>query len=67
MKYIESKRAPPGPSISLKVSGGPHLLPGHHTQFEYAVANNVIYYDINFVDCAYRINNVEVSPNERNS
>ena len=36
----------------LKVSKSAQLVGGKHTQFEYAIANNIIYYDISLVDCA---------------
>jgi hypothetical protein len=36
----------------LKVSRSNQLVGGKQTQFEYAIADNKIYYDISFVDCA---------------
>ncbi|ORX94825.1 hypothetical protein BCR34DRAFT_550131 [Clohesyomyces aquaticus] len=51
--YTEPMRAPcNGCGISLKISNTDQLLGGQQTQFEYAIANNQVYYDISFVDCA---------------
>ncbi|KAF1976292.1 hypothetical protein BU23DRAFT_629974 [Bimuria novae-zelandiae CBS 107.79] len=44
-------RPRPG-GVSFKISHTPQLLDGHHTQFEYAVADNILYYDILLVNCA---------------
>ncbi|KAK7182525.1 hypothetical protein DPSP01_014114 [Paraphaeosphaeria sporulosa] len=41
-----------GCGVTLKVSRTLQLIGGHHSQFEYAISNNVMYYDISFVDCA---------------
>lgn len=38
--------------VSMKVSKSDKLESGTHTQLEYAIADNKIYYDISFVDCA---------------
>ncbi|KAK3209331.1 hypothetical protein GRF29_69g1453989 [Pseudopithomyces chartarum] len=51
-RYTEPIRNPPQGGVSIKVSRSEQLLGGHHTQFEYAVSNNVLYYDISLVDCA---------------
>jgi hypothetical protein len=37
---------------SLKISNSSQLVGGAHTQFEYSLINNQIWYDISFVDCA---------------
>lgn len=37
---------------SVKVSTTNTLIGSPHTQFEYSVVNNTIWYDISFVDCA---------------
>jgi hypothetical protein len=50
--YTEPKRAPAAGGVVLKVSRTDQLLGGQQTQFEYAMSNNMIYYDISFVDCA---------------
>ncbi|KAF2795954.1 hypothetical protein K505DRAFT_323675 [Melanomma pulvis-pyrius CBS 109.77] len=50
--YSEPKRAPANGGVVLKVSRTDQLVGGQQTQFEYATSNNVIYYDISFVDCA---------------
>jgi hypothetical protein len=38
----------------FKASKTPEIVNGHHTQFEYAIdpAQNVLYYDISYVNCA---------------
>ena len=51
-RYTEPIRSPPQGGVSIKVSRSEQLLGGHHTQFEYAISNNVLYYDISLVDCA---------------
>jgi hypothetical protein len=37
---------------SLKVSKTNQLLSGQHTQFEYSIVNNQLWFDVSFVDCA---------------
>jgi hypothetical protein len=37
---------------SMKISRTSSIVPGKHTQFEYAINSNQIWYDISFVDCA---------------
>jgi hypothetical protein len=39
-------------STSMKISKTPTIVADKHTQFEYAISNNQIWYDISFVDCA---------------
>ncbi|KAF2111017.1 hypothetical protein BDV96DRAFT_500527 [Lophiotrema nucula] len=52
-RYSETFRTPcEGCGIALKVSNTDQLLGGKQTQFEYAIKNNILYYDISFVDCA---------------
>jgi hypothetical protein len=51
-RYREPKRAPPTGGVVLKVSLSDQLQGGKQTQFEYAIGDNQIYYDISFVDCA---------------
>lgn len=52
-KYTEKFRTPCNNcGVSLKISRTNQLKAGQHTQFEYAIANNIIYYDISYVDCA---------------
>jgi hypothetical protein len=51
-RYTEPKRAPGAGGVVLKVSRSNQLVGGKQTQFEYAIADNKIYYDISFVDCA---------------
>jgi hypothetical protein len=41
-----------GCGSSLKISKSDQLVAGHHTQFEYSIANSNLWYDISFVDCA---------------
>ncbi|KAF2464563.1 uncharacterized protein BDR25DRAFT_296495 [Lindgomyces ingoldianus] len=61
-KYSEPMRNPcNGCGISLKISNSNQLQGGKQTQFEYAIANNQIYYDISFVDCA-KGNNADNCP-----
>jgi hypothetical protein len=51
-RYTEPIRTPSNGGVVFKVSESDQLIGGKHTQFEYAIANNQIYYDISFVDCA---------------
>lgn len=51
-RYTEPMRSPPQGGVTIKVSRTPQLVGGHHTQFEYSMSNNVLYYDISLVDCA---------------
>ncbi|KAJ4348853.1 uncharacterized protein N0V89_010232 [Didymosphaeria variabile] len=52
-QYREPFRTPcEGCGVVLKVSNTPDLQGGHQTQFEYAISNGQLYYDISFVDCA---------------
>ncbi|KAF1828528.1 hypothetical protein BDW02DRAFT_635110 [Decorospora gaudefroyi] len=37
---------------SLKISKTDQLILGKHTQFEYSIVDNQLWYDISFVDCA---------------
>jgi hypothetical protein len=37
---------------SLKVSKSDALVAGEHTQFEYSIVNNQLWFDISFVNCA---------------
>ncbi|KAH8712148.1 hypothetical protein GQ44DRAFT_742542 [Phaeosphaeriaceae sp. PMI808] len=39
-------------ATALKVSKSDQLVAGAHTQFEYSLINNQIWYDISFVNCA---------------
>ncbi|KAF1844560.1 uncharacterized protein K460DRAFT_365506 [Cucurbitaria berberidis CBS 394.84] len=41
-----------GCGTSMKISKSNQLVGGAHTQFEYSIVNNQIWYDISFVDCA---------------
>lgn len=41
-----------GCGTSVKVSKSDQLVAGKHTQFEYAITNNQLWYDISFVNCA---------------
>ncbi|KAF2726465.1 hypothetical protein EJ04DRAFT_517778 [Polyplosphaeria fusca] len=51
--YREPFRVPcDGCGVALKVSNTDQLVTGKHTQFEYAISNNIVYYDISLVDCA---------------
>ncbi|KAJ4289862.1 hypothetical protein N0V90_011195 [Kalmusia sp. IMI 367209] len=51
--YSEHYREPcEGCGVSFKVSNTDQLQAGKQTQFEYAIKNNILYYDISFVDCA---------------
>jgi hypothetical protein len=40
-----------GAPTSTKISKTASIQAGKHTQFEYAISNNQIWYDISFVDC----------------
>ncbi|KAH7117696.1 hypothetical protein B0J11DRAFT_468169 [Dendryphion nanum] len=52
-RYSEPFRTPcERCGVSLKVSRTNQLQSGKHTQFEYAIAKDTIYYDISYVDCA---------------
>lgn len=52
-KYSEPFRsACDGCGSSLKISRTNQLIAGQHTQFEYSIADDNIWYDISFVDCA---------------
>ena len=51
-KYTEPFRTPAAGGVVFKVSDTDQLVGGAHTQFEYAISNNQLYYDISFVDCA---------------
>lgn len=52
-KYSEPFRsACNGCGTSMKVSKSDQLVGGAHTQFEYSIVNNQIWYDISLVDCA---------------
>jgi hypothetical protein len=41
-----------GSPTSLKVSKSDALVAGEHTQFEYSIVNNQLWFDISFVNCA---------------
>jgi hypothetical protein len=49
-QHIEAMQ--PNSPTSLKVSKTEQLLNGQHTQFEYSIVNNQLWYDISFVNCA---------------
>jgi hypothetical protein len=51
-KYTEPFRTPGAGGVVFKVSTSEQLVGGAHTQFEYAISNDQLYYDISFVDCA---------------
>lgn len=49
-QYTEAMRS--GSPTALKVSKSNALLAGQHTQFEYSIVNNQMWFDISFVNCA---------------
>lgn len=49
-QYSESMRS--GSPTALKVSNTNQLQNGKHTQFEYSIVNNQLWFDISFVNCA---------------
>jgi hypothetical protein len=52
-KYVEPIRnVCEGCGVSVKVSKSDQLMAGQQTQYEYSIANNQLYYDLSYVDCA---------------
>jgi hypothetical protein len=49
-QYSEPMRS--GSPTALKVSKSNALVAGQHTQFEYSIVNNELWFDISFVNCA---------------
>lgn len=49
-QHTEAMRS--GSPTSLKVSKTDALVAGKHTQFEYSIVNNQLWFDISFVNCA---------------
>lgn len=49
-QHSEAMRS--GSPTSYKVSKSSQLVGGKHTQFEYSIINNQLWFDISFVDCA---------------
>lgn len=49
-QHTEAMRS--GSPTSLKVSKSNQLVAGKHTQFEYSIVNNQLWFDISFVNCA---------------
>ncbi|KAF2688875.1 hypothetical protein K458DRAFT_292869 [Lentithecium fluviatile CBS 122367] len=51
-RYTEPFRVPGAGGVVFKVSNSDQIVGGAHTQFEYAISNDQLYYDLSFVDCA---------------
>jgi hypothetical protein len=49
-QHTEAMRS--GSPTSFKISKSNQLVSGKHTQFEYSIINNQLWYDISFVNCA---------------
>lgn len=49
-QHTEAMRS--GSPTSLKISKTDALVAGKHTQFEYSIVNNQLWFDISFVNCA---------------